>query len=202
MNLSQALLAILLSISPVAGEKVREPSTGIEFPTTISVSTSTQKLLGTGVRTKTFFKVKVYAVGLYVNDLRGADETSIRTGRIERSLRLVTARGIGGDAMRKAFEKTMRPRFVRARTEQKLAGTNENWQTFAGFFQMEELDKGSVIVFSCDAHGSLTSTIDSSSLPTIDSEALCWALFDVYLGRKPISKNLKKNLLTSHMDSR
>src|SRR5439155_1132365 len=48
--------------SPAGTPEIKEPRTGVTFP----VKDGDTTLLGLGVRTKTFLKVKVYAAGLYV----------------------------------------------------------------------------------------------------------------------------------------
>src|SRR5258706_8056442 len=57
------LLATALA-TPLLAQEVTEPRSGAKFPTRIE----DKALLGAGLRTKTFLKVHVYALGLYVAD--------------------------------------------------------------------------------------------------------------------------------------
>ena len=60
-----AMLAV-----PARAQDVKEPRTRVSFP----VKQDGMTLLGVGVRTKTFLKVKVYAAGFYVADAALATE--------------------------------------------------------------------------------------------------------------------------------
>ena len=60
VTLAATLIAPSLALS---AEQEAEPSSGVTFDAQIG----DLQLLGTGLRTKTFLKVKVYAIGLYVD---------------------------------------------------------------------------------------------------------------------------------------
>jgi hypothetical protein len=63
-TVSRALIvaALLASAIPAPAQDVTEPRSGATFP----ACSGDMALIGTGLRTKTFLKVKVYAIGLYV----------------------------------------------------------------------------------------------------------------------------------------
>jgi hypothetical protein len=42
----------------------------------------------------------------------------------------------------------------------------------------------------------LNSTVVGETRPPISNQALCWALFDVYLGRNPISSGGKRSVVS------
>ena len=67
-----AMLAV-----PARAQDVKEPRTGVSFP----VKQDGMTLLGVGVRTKTFLKVKVYAAGFYVADAALAGPLAVHRGR-------------------------------------------------------------------------------------------------------------------------
>jgi hypothetical protein len=56
------------------------------------------------------------------------------------------------------------------------------------------MTKESEIVFSCAPDGTLRTSVKGEVQSEIASPTLCWALFDVYLGEKPISGGGKKNI--------
>jgi len=62
LSLAVFLMAALAASLAASAEQVTEPRTGVSFPDKEGDMT----LLGVGVRTKTFLKVKVYAAGFYV----------------------------------------------------------------------------------------------------------------------------------------
>ena len=110
------------------------------------------------------------------------------------TLRLVMTRDVGGDDMAEAFDGALRPRVQRAAAEMAMPGGEAALDQFRGFFNVEEMTTESEIVFSCAPDGTLRTSVKGEAQPEISSDALCWALFDVYLGEKPISGGGKKNI--------
>lgn len=197
-------------------ETVNDPSSGVPYPTQLRVpdGTDTHVLTGTAVRTKTFLKVKVYAFGLYVDPVGARSALSAYAGQpaddlednkeffariLERdfgmTLRLVMTRDVGGEDMADAFDGALRPRVLRAAEEMGMPGGETALDQFRDYFSLEEMTKEAEIVFSCSPAGRLTTSVKGETMPAIESDALCWALFDVYLGEKPISGGGKKKII-------
>ncbi len=196
---------------------VEEPSSKVPFPTELTVpgGSATQVLAGTGIRVKTFLKVKVYAFGLYV-DPDGARSTlsaykDMSASTLERdqafyrrildqdfamTLRLVMTRDVGGEDMADAFDGALRPRVQHAAAEMGMPEAETALDQFRGYFSLDEMTKGAEIVFSCSPDGRLTTSVTGEPQASIESETLCWALFDVYLGEKPISGDGKKKVIS------
>ncbi len=192
-----------------------DPSTGVTFPVELQApGGGAQVLTGTGVRTRTVLSVKVYAFGLYVDPAGAKSDLAAFAGKtakdlerdetfygrlLERhfpmSLRLVMTRDVDGKTMSEAFDGALRPRVVRAATEKNMPGGEQALDQFRGFFSTEKLTKDSELVFSCSTEGRLATSIRGAASPEIDSPALCWALFDVYLGPNPISPNGKRSVI-------
>ncbi len=220
MARSLALLAaVAAATAPLSAQQastVSEPSSGVPFPTELEVpgSTAHHVLTGTGIRVKTFLKVRVYAFGLYV-DPDGAratlgaysdksakdlerDQTFYQTildQDFAMTLRLVMTRDVGGEDMADAFDGALRPRVQRADSEMGMPGGEQALDQFRGYFSLGEMTKGAEIVFSCSPDGTLTTAVKEELQPAIQSPALCWALFDVYLGQHPISGDGKKRVI-------
>ena len=200
----------------VAPETVREPDSGGTFPLALTPpqSATPHWLMGTGIRQRTIFRVKVYAFGLYVDadaartalaDFAGATVEALR--RDERftrrlldldfgmALRLVMTRTVSGGDVADAFDEALWPRMPRA-----AAGADGNDAAAAlarlrGYLDVDEVRRGAEIVFSCGPAGRLAMTVDGAERPPIESRALCRALFDVYLGDDPIERDGKRNAL-------
>ena len=170
-------------------------------------------LVGTGLRTKTVFKAKVYAVGLYVDADQARETLSSWKGKsadqlamdedfyqailrpeLEMSLRLVLTRNIDGEDLRSAFEDALRPR-VRSAAQRGLLGGEEALETFRNFFDEGKLGKKSELIFTRYADGRLFTLVNRVERPLIKNTALAWALFDVYLGVDPIQKQAKRSLV-------
>ncbi len=200
-------------------ESVHEPKSKRAFPVQLQAQGSQRPhtLVGTGIRTKTFLKVQVYAFGLYV-DVAAAtpalsawaghsarelarDESFYREllqGRFGMTLRLVMTRDVSGEDMAAAFDDALGPRVRRAVEEfgmpdGEAAGALSE---FRSYFNLEELTKETELVFTWLPDGRLLTSVRGTSVGEIKSKALSWALFDVYLGEDPISNSAKKTVIS------
>jgi hypothetical protein len=68
--------------------------------------------------------------------------------------------------------------------------------TFRSYFSLDRLTEGTELVFTCTPDGQLHSNVAGERKGQITSRALCWALFDVYLGRTPISPDGRKTAIS------
>ena len=205
------LFAAAALAAPAVAQTVTEPSSRVPFPVELNTPNDTRHaLIGTGLRTRTVLNVKVYAFGLYVEPAGARTALAAYAGKtpqdLERdaslyqallrmsvpmSLRLVMTRNVGGDQMSEAFDGALRPRVQSVQST--MPGGEEALNTFRGFFSVERLTEGAELVFTCTPDGNLHSAVSGERKPAISSRALCWALFDVYLGNNPISPNGKKS---------
>ena len=215
-----ALAALALAAPPVTAQdspvdSVRERNSAVAFPVMLSVPGHMEQhaLTGMGIRTKTFLKVKVYAFGLYVHadaargslaDFAGKSAKDLEKDdmfyarllemNFPMTLRLLMTRDVGGEDMAEAFDGALRPRVQMAAAEKNMPGGEAALDQFRAFFNIDELTKESELVFTC-ADGTLMTSVRKEVKPQIASPALCWALFDVYLGQKPISGGGKKSVV-------
>ncbi len=214
--LSLLLAATLVTAPAVAQDmtdSVVDNSTKRAYPVNIQAGETDQihALTGIGVRTRTMLNIKVYAVGLYIDayaaregmaDWAGKEPKELEKDKemfrrmlqmdMGMTLRLVMTRDVGGDKMADAFEKSLAPRVEKAAAEMDMPGGTEALAKFRSYFGVDKVTDGSVLIFSC-VDGILFSTIQGTVAEAIESPALCWALFDVYIGEKPISSGAKKN---------
>jgi hypothetical protein len=208
--------AFPLAAQEAGTETVNEPKSGVAFPTQLTAPGGMERhvLTGTAIRTKTFLKVKVYAYGLYVEPEGArsalgayADQSASNLERDKEfyarileqdfamTLRLVMTRDVGGEDMADAFDGALRPRVQRAAQEMSMPGGEAALDQFRGYFSVDEMTKEAEIIFSCSPDGQLTTVVKGEAAEPIQSDALCWALFDVYLGEKPISGDGKKKVI-------
>jgi len=210
--LTTALLAALAV--PAAAQTVNEPSSGVAFPVSMTVADgSTQVLFGTGLRTRTFLNVKVYAFGLYADQAGARSALAAFAGKTAEQLagdqtfyatllrmgfpmtmRLVMTRNVSGDQMSEAFDGALRPRVVSA-AGRGMPGGEEALAAFRGYFSVDRLTEGAELVFTCTPDGAFHTSVGGEQKPVINNRALCWALFDVYLGATPISPNGKRSVV-------
>jgi len=194
------------------GSKVTEPNTQVTFPTALQTAGGVQLLTGTGVRTRTMLHVKVYAFGLYVDSAgahtalgawRGKNAADLARdaalygellkGAFPMTLRLVMTRNVGGEQMAEAFDGALGPRVAQA-AQRGMPGGAEALAQFRGFFTAE-LATGTELLFSWAPGNTLRVSIGGRQVGEIANAALCWALFDVYLGDKPIAPDGKKTVI-------
>ncbi len=135
-----------LALALLPAQQVLEPRTEVPFEVTAVFpgSKQAQRLLGTGVRTKTIFAVKVYALGLYVEPLAAAKAlakwkdskpkklrqddkffTTLLGGKFSKTLRWVFVRDVDGEAIAEAFADQLEPRLKKMAKAARTAAKND-----------------------------------------------------------------------------
>ncbi len=121
-------------------------------------------------------------------------EKAVLSDKFGKTLRLAMARDVDAEDMAEAFDDALKPRvksfLKKASAEDRKKGEAAVKQ-FQGFFT-KECEEDQVLVFSWLPGGRLQTSIDGKKMPEIKNAALCWALFDVYVGEDPISDNGKE----------
>jgi hypothetical protein len=190
--IAAGLFALLAFQQPPAiQQEVVEPRTGFHF-TTRRADTS---LLGVGVRTKTIFRVKVYAVALYVADSALAGPLAAHKGKLDtpefyRDL-------VWGD-----FDKRIIMRFVRDVTREQV---QENFRAALPQVNPARLDvfashmiatkAGEEYVIRWAPGGILeTSFAGQINTPIADKEFAA-AVFGIWLGEYPLQYDIKRDLV-------
>ncbi|MFN2567296.1 MAG: chalcone isomerase family protein [Gemmatimonadaceae bacterium] len=205
--ISTVLLAVVLR-----GAECVPPNANVDFPTELQTPAGVQVLTGTGVRTRTMLKVKVYTFGLYVDADRArtalaawrgksaanlAGDASVYDellkGSFPMTMRLVMARDVGARQMAEAFDDALAPRVAQA-AQRGLPGGAEALGRFRALFTTE-LKNGTELLFTWTPGDKLVVSIGGRRVGEIENRALAWALFDVYLGPKPISPEGKKTVV-------
>ena len=195
-----ALLLIASAALQAGAAEITESNTQVKFP----VELSGQALTGTGVRTRTIAKVKVYAFGLYVDPAgarsalaawRGKKASDlwedqafydvITKGSFPMTLRLVMTRDVSGEQMGSALSEALSVR---------MTGNKDALDKFRGFFT-SDLVKGTEILFVRNGNA-LKVMMGGQTAGEIDNAVLPWALFDVYLGKKPVSGEGKETVVS------
>ena len=177
----------------------------------------TLEVTGAGIREKTIFNVNVYSYALYVDAALAREKlakwkgtavkklqkdaafySALCSDGILKELQLTFCRKVDADDVRSAFEDSLEPR-VLAYLKDKPGTKHEKLailRDFRKLFSVDKVRKGHVLRFAWHPGGVLHTSINGVKQKTLTSEALCWSLFDIYLGKKPISKSGKKKLIT------
>jgi hypothetical protein len=206
------MLTTLLLAVALHRVEIVERNTNVEFPRELQTPAGVQVLTGTGVRVRTIFKVKVYTFGLYVDrdrahtalapwrgkgavDLAGDASLydELLKGSFPMTMRLVMARDVGAEQMAEAFDGALAPRVAQAAQRDMPAGA-EALRRFRALFT-SELKGGTELLFTWAPGDKLLVWIGGRQVGEIENRALCWALFDVYLGAKPISSEGKRTVV-------
>ena len=186
------LLAALLALAPTlaAAETVTEPRSGVTF----DKKRGDMSLTGVGLRTKTFLKVKVYAIGLYVSDAALAGPLQAERGRPKspgfyqdlvsgdtpRAIQMKFVRDLSADQIRGAFREVLQ-KAGKARVDE-----------FVSYFG--DLASGSECVLEWAPGGVLKTTVAGAQKPDIPDRPFASAVFGIWLGEKPIQDDLKADL--------
>lgn len=181
-----AVLAATLS-PPLRAEDVTEPRTGVKFPSKIGETT----LLGVGLRTKTFLKVKVYAVGLYVADTALAASLKDKTGPalyqelvwgdFPKEIHLRLVRDVSASQMQEAIRDALE-KADKARTDQ-----------FVAYFG--DIKTGEEYVLRWAAGGTLETLAKGTPKPQIADKNFAAAVFGIWLGDEPVQDDIKRDLV-------
>lgn len=209
-SLSSAVMTHL----PQSGDNRKEQATGMEFPEECCVLTQKDcpVLTGFGVRNKKLMgmkTIKVYAVGLYVDPkaakkllsskqadisaVQGIPEQAVfddlvTSDDVEKSLRMVISfGGVNKKNFWSALEERMEPAM-------KQAGDVAPLQEFGALFDDVKFRKGLQLNFTSSKDGALITQVDNKKVGIIKSSLLTRTLFDVYLGRDPVSPDAKHSI--------
>eukprot|EP00903_Cladosiphon_okamuranus_P009853 g9363.t1 len=207
-----ALLLILLARPRhyCAEADVKEKATSISFREKIKLpGGGSSALMGTGVRVKKIGPagVKVYAVGLYVDEKGAAKELERHKGedgdslgknegffarvaksKFEKTMVLKMAREVGTEKMVSALAESVKPR---------MSGSSKSLDNFQDILlkavgKEGAAKKGMQFGFVCKP-GALCVSVNGKDAGTVKSGTLSSAMVDVYLGKKAVSPAARKS---------
>jgi hypothetical protein len=182
-----ALLFALSTVVPALAEDVTEPKSGTKF----AAKDGDTSLLGVGLRTRTFAKVKVYAIGLYVADsaiagpLKGKAATpelyrQIVTGDFKKKVVMKFLRNVSGEQIREAFSDSLKSSGVKS----------DEWIAY-----FNDIRSGQELAIGWTPGAGLETKVAGTDKPAINDKALASAIFGIWLGDKPIQDDLKRDLV-------
>lgn len=186
-----ALAALAIPGPPASAADIVEPRTGVAFVE----RDGSLLLLGTGLRTRTFLKVKVYAIGLYVSEAALAGPLSPYRGR-------TSDPAFYRELVRGDFPKQVVMKFVRAATAgqvrdafyEALPGVDRaRLDVFAAAFGATRA--GDVYVIRWEPGGTLRTTAAGQPKPPIADKDFATAVFGIWLGDRPLQEDIKRDLV-------
>jgi hypothetical protein len=190
-NLLAAAAALSLATSPPA-PFVKEPRTGVTFAARVG----DMSLLGVGVRTKTFLKIKVYAIGLYVADSALSGPLAVHDGKVGTSAFYRDL--IAGD-----FEKQLVLKLVRDLSAEQIQGAFRSHMLsvdkrllnqFVSYFARTMAGQECVLRWA--PGGILETNVGGVAKPPIADKAFSQAVFAIWLGDKPEEDRIRKGMVS------
>jgi Chalcone isomerase-like len=184
-------LGLTLAV-PAAGPVVTEPRTGVAFETKLG----DMSLLGVGLRTKTFLKFKVYALGLYVADSALKGRLASHKGRFDTSA--FYRELVVGD-----FEKEFVLKLVRDLSADQIQGTfrshmpaadPELLDRFVSYFAATKA--GQECVLHWIPGGRLEATVAGVVKPPIVDKPFADAVFAIWLRDRPEVDPIRRQLVS------
>jgi len=178
--------------APPANSVVVEPKTGVTFATKVG----DMSLLGVGLRTKTFLKFKVYALGLYVADSALSGPLSVHKEKVGTSAFYQDL--IVGD-----FEKQFVLQLVRDLSAEQIQGTFRSHMPaanrallsqFVSYF--ETTKAGHECILHWVPGGRLETTVSGVVKPPIADKAFADAVFAIWLQDRRPEDPIRKQVVS------
>jgi len=203
------------SIQPARVNRVQASATITDPQTKISFAEEIDGLqcLGAGCREKkiAFINVKIYSVALYAKADRAAEALAsgktLLSGNFEKMLVIKLARKVDGPTFWNALNDALIPRIAQIATNQATAEDDDGnfmaevaeaaevkeeqardaAEDLGAQVSGQNLDNGAEISLRWMPGGLLRMSINGGQESIHNSNELCQALFDVYLGEHPVS---------------
>jgi hypothetical protein len=217
MRMLSSLVAISLTVTFAVGggsaraEKINEPSSGVGFDSQKTVDGKAYTLVGAGIRKK--FGFKVYAMGLYLENVdakrafpslaQKAGGTSkeqlaagdraqsfIVWGSFDKIGVMHFVRDVGSEKIRDAFQEGFEEQLSDKAPTDVRDATN-------AFLKMvdRDLKSGDELILHTNGDGKIDMSIGGQNKGSVQNVKLARALWNVWLGSKPVTADLKRDLV-------
>ncbi len=158
----------------------------VTFPDTVKVGTETLNLNGTGLRTATMFRVKVYAAGLYLKN-KTQDEKSAISASSPKQLQMQFLRNVDASDIREAWDKSFKNN-----CEQKCETYQTSLDQLKGF--MPDMKKGERISYTL-TDDCVSVAVDGKAKGEASSPGFGKVILSTWIGKNPPNEGLKEGLL-------
>ncbi len=183
-------LAIVLTLSLCLGvvSTSVEAGTlaGVTMPDTKTVNGTKLVLNGLGLREATIFRIDVYVVGLYLTK-KSKSAKAILASKSLKFLLMKFVRGVGKGRMQGAFKKSLK--VAAGKNFPKLKKRINDFNS-----KMEGVKKGDTISLTLTQKGVLV-VAKGKKKGFIKGADFADAILKVFIGKKPIMKQIKRGLL-------
>jgi hypothetical protein len=192
MRLLAAVVALASLAMPQTSDVVAEPKTGVTFATKVG----DMSLLGVGLRTKTFLKFKVYALGLYVADSALSGCLSVHRGKVDTS-------AFYRDLVVGDFDKQLVLKLVRDLSAEQIQGSFRSHLNAASPMLTEQFvsyfgatKSGQECVLRWVPGGGLETTVGGVDKPPIADKLFADEVFAIWLRDRPAEDTIRRQLVS------
>jgi hypothetical protein len=177
-----AVLALLMAVlSPLNAAAIAD----VEFQDQVTVSGKSLQLNGLGLRTATAFKVKVYAIGLYLEE-SSSDAAAIINSSETKRIKMHFLHKVSADEISEGWTEGF----------ENNNGDLSGIKTEIGRFNssMRDMKVGETLVLDI-AGDTVEVLINGASVESIQGSEFLKALLAIWLGPKPPNEPLKEGIL-------
>lgn len=189
------LVSTILVISmPVYAERLSVPGSNVEFESSIQVTTERgasipMRCTGTALRERFFVKVNAYALGSYVLEDAILDSAEdLATAKVAKALHIVVERSYRGKLIAKVFTEAIRANYPNGMFTRELLA-------FRQYFRRGRVRRGDSVWFLYVPGSGLTCRMPRQRPLRIASDDFARAIWDMYVGLRPIRAQIKSRLL-------
>jgi hypothetical protein len=185
-----ALVAMLISFSPSYAQ-VAEPSSGVSFPSQVSVGGANATITGVGVRKKAIFKV--YAIASYMDASKinkAADPyTQLLSDGPAKQITMHFVRDVDAAKIREAFEESLKSNIPN------YASSPAKKNADAFLAAQVDMKTNEEIILRWTQGGKLEVIAKGQSKATFTDPVLARGVWSIWLGASPISGDIKTGLV-------
>ncbi len=192
------LTLALVAALPTLAWGITEEKSGTSYPDTITVEIGGQpvEMIATGValREKTFMKVDVYTIVSYVakdTDLGDDPALGLMLADVPKRLQMDLRRGFSRSKLIGAFREGVEKNYG-----DRIDEIAESMATFDAYWTRDAQDKDQII-FDWDPASGLHTTLNGKEIGVINDKVFAQALWSVWFGHKPASKDMRKKLVAA-----
>lgn len=176
-----AALLMMMSLTPVQAATLA----GITMADTVTLDGKTLVLNGLGVRAATFMKVKVYIIGLYLEN-KSSDAKAIITSDQLKRIEMHFVHDVSAEDIREGWSEAFENNYKDAGSiGHEISKFNAS---------MQDMETGDSIVLEFSA-GVVNVLVKGNKVDSIEGEAFQQAALSIWLGKKPPNKELKTGIL-------
>jgi len=201
----------------VESETTEEPESGVHIPTYITLHDGTKtRLIGLGIRTVSFLKIKVYVVGMYISEddidvlknwkrydkekfMSENDESmalSILDLPIVMAIRIEPVRNTNGHHLRDGFTRAITHRMQDGfMSEEDAENVLKSIKELKAKFPKSVVKAGTALILKKEKNGTLIIEYEGKNMGIVNNIWLTKNIFMSYLAAKnPISQKAKRNI--------